>query len=619
MYKRDLEKLKEDYSNIISINKELESKVEENLFLDIEREKFQNENFILKTTISDLKEKNENNKYELLESIRRCKELDDELYRTKQNYSFIKNALSFSEKEKLNLKKKFNELNQKNKTLDKDISYHKRINSKLSENIKSLTEKLDIIKEDKNEIEDELELIRTKNEEINIKLENVLHIQNNCNNEIILDKIYSSNSFSSPMHYNKPIDCNTIYNLIINLFKANNSNVNILADMITDNVKIDTLNLAFLKYLFLTSIKTDLLADLLISLKLSENFNIHKKLCQILSLFPYKENSNLNITSNIKNNINLFNYTNKQINNFYYKDEYTNGNELFKSKTLNKFNYKSFNIKKYKINGIKKSDKKKTDKRVHEQSFKITNIKYNISKSKIYCNKLKFVNEQENNDLHSFELNKQNKYNTLNDILCCNNYNNKSLSYSKNKFYNKKKLIEKAILNTDLKKKFKDLNSNLLNISNKKEEVKKALVFKDYEDNNTNTLKLKNTDNVLNQTSVQNMDSINIFNNNSMLSNSCLLSKSSFQFLTPINNNISINIKGINYKSWKYVLEYIEMSKIFLHIKKKSSNLVNNCNENFLINNNTINKSIKGLDNLYSKCINNFQCKIMINITILYF
>lgn len=168
--RKDLDKLKDDYIQLLTEKKHLEEQILNQETSKLQLKQTIEDNYHLKNQVADFKEKFERNRFEIQDYQRRLKTMDSDFLRLKQNHEFVKNAVSFSEKEKNSLKAKFNEQNLKYKMLDKDFLKIKKKNSSLNENIKNLNEKLDTEIEEKMRLEEILEEANSEIEDLKAKL-----------------------------------------------------------------------------------------------------------------------------------------------------------------------------------------------------------------------------------------------------------------------------------------------------------------------------------------------------------------------------------------------------------------------------------------------------------------
>lgn len=166
IYKKDYDRLKEDYITIVNEKKILEDQVMTQENLRFELKSLSDENYNLKTSSAEMKERIERNKYEIQDYQRRIKLLENDYQRMKENYNLVKNAVGYAEEEKILFKNKYNDQVSKMKALERENLKLKKKNVSLNDDLKKLEERLDVEVEEKAMLEDRIEELK---EEIEIK------------------------------------------------------------------------------------------------------------------------------------------------------------------------------------------------------------------------------------------------------------------------------------------------------------------------------------------------------------------------------------------------------------------------------------------------------------------
>ncbi len=166
IYKKDYDRLKEDYITIVNEKKILEDQVMTQENLRFELKSLSDENYYLKTSSAEMKERIERNKYEIQDYQRRIKLLENDYQRMKENYNLVKNAVGYAEEEKILFKNKYNDQVSKMKALERENLKLKKKNVSLNDDLKKLEERLDVEVEEKAMLEDRIEELK---EEIEIK------------------------------------------------------------------------------------------------------------------------------------------------------------------------------------------------------------------------------------------------------------------------------------------------------------------------------------------------------------------------------------------------------------------------------------------------------------------
>lgn len=185
IYKKELDKLKEDYITLQSDKIALEDyiKLLENCKND--NQILLEENYFLKNNLAEMKEKFDYNKYEISNLQNKLNETDKISERIKQNFSMLQNSKNLIESEKIKLKSINNDLSARYTALEKNFNELFLNNNEKNIQVKVLSEKLIIQESVIDDLKFTINDLHFQNDELNATIDFFKTISS-CNCQKIL-------------------------------------------------------------------------------------------------------------------------------------------------------------------------------------------------------------------------------------------------------------------------------------------------------------------------------------------------------------------------------------------------------------------------------------------------